>query len=234
MPNCFGRRAVGVGRKYWAIVQKDLLLELRGKDMWVTMAAFVVMVVFLFGFAVDPFRVRLAPVFPGLIWLAFLFAGTLAMGRGFEHEVQQDALTGLLVAPGDRLAIFLAKLTVAFLFLGSVEVVTLPLFFALFNQAVRGSLGTLGLILALGALGFVGTGTLFGAMAANTRAGQVLVPVLMLPFATPVLIMAVEATTGVLGVGRVGSPWAWIHALMAYDTLFLALPLLLYEYVWEV
>jgi heme exporter protein B len=223
-----------VGRKYWAIVQKDLLLEWRGKDMAVAMGAFVLMVVFMFGFAIDPYRVRLAPVFPGLVWLSYLFAGTIAIGRGFEHETQEDALTGLLVAPGDRLAIFLAKLTVAFLFMLAVEFVTLPVFFALFNQPAPASLLPLGLILMLGALGFVGTGTLFGAIAATTRAGQVLVTVLMLPFSVPVLIMAVEATTGVLGVAPVGSPWAWIHALMAYDVLFLALPLVLYEYVWEV
>jgi heme exporter protein B len=223
-----------MARKYWAIVRKDLLIEVRSKDMWVTMAAFVLMVVFVFGFAIDPYRVRLAPVFPGLVWLAFLFAGTLAMGRGFEHEVHEDALTGLLVAPGDRLAIYLAKLSVALLFMVTVEVLTLPVFFALFNQTLSGSVWDLGLTLGLGALGFVGTGTLFGAIAANTRQGQVLIPVLMLPFASPVLIMAVEATTGVLGTAQVGSPWAWIHALMGYDVLFLALPLVLYEYVWEV
>jgi heme exporter protein B len=223
-----------VGSKYWAIVWKDLRLEVRGKDTWVTMAAFILMVAFVFGFGVDPYRVPVRPVFPGLLWLSYLFSGTLTMGRGFEHEVQDDALTGLLVAPGDRLAIFLAKLTVHFLFLVSVEILTIPVFLALFNQALTGAWGVLGLILVLGALGFVGPGTLFSAMAANARAGSVLVALLMVPFSVPALVMAVEATTAAMHVAAVGSPWGWIHALMAYDALFLGLPLLLYEMVWEV
>lgn len=209
-------------------------MEVRGKDIWVTMAAFVVMVVFLFGFAIDPYDTNLRPVFPGVLWLGYFFAGMLAIGRGFEHEAQQDALTGLLAAPGDRLAIFLAKLTTAFLFMVTVEIGTIPIFFALFNQPLSGSVWDLGLILALGALGFVGTGTLFGAIAANTRSGNVLLPVLMMPFTVPVLIMAVEATSGILRVVPSINPWPWMHALMAYDVMFLALPLVLYDYVWEV
>jgi heme exporter protein B len=220
-------------RKYGSIVCKDLLIELRSKDTWVTMAAFALMVVFLFAFAVDPYRFRVGPVFPGILWLSFLFAGMLAVGRGFEHEVQSDAMVGLVMAPGDRLAIFAAKLTTGFVFMVGMEAVMTPVFFALFNQPWPDDWPLLGLLLALGALGFVGVGTLFGAIAANTRAGNVLLPVLLVPFGVPVLILAVEATAAVLHAGS-GSPWPWVHALMAYDLLFLGLPLILYEYVWEV
>jgi len=220
-------------RKYGSIVAKDLLIELRSKDTWVTMAAFTLMVVFLFAFAVDPYRVPVGPVFPGILWLSFLFAGMLAVGRGFEHEVQTDALAALMMAPGDQLAIFAAKLTTGFLFMLGMEAVMTPVFFALFNQPWPRQWLQLGLVLVAGALGFVGVGTLFGAIAANTRAGNVLLPVLLVPFGVPVLILAVEATTDLLHPAA-GNPWPWLGALAAYDVLFLGLPLLLYEYVWEV
>lgn len=222
-----------MARKYWAIVQKDLLLELRSKDIWVTMAAFTLMVVFLFAFAIDPYRVNMAPIFPGILWLSFLFAGMLAIGRGFEHEAQRDALVGLMVAPGDRLAIFAAKLTTAFVYMLTVELIASPVFFALFNQPLSAPLSLMILVLGLGTLGFVGVGTLFGAIAANTRSGNVLLPVLLVPFSVPVLILAVQATADILHPTS-GGPWPWLHALMAYDVLFLGLPLLLYEYIWEV
>jgi heme exporter protein B len=224
-----------MGRKYWAIVQKDIRMELRAKDMWVTMVAFVLMVGLLFGFAISPYQVNLTPVFPGILWLSFLFAGMLAVGRGFAHEAEEEALLGLMAAPGDRLAIFAAKVTTAFLFMVAMEVVMSPVLFALMNQGWHGSLPTYLLTLALGTLGFASVGSLFAAIAANSRGGSVLLPVLMAPFAGPVVIFAVEATAGILGTDpRSGGPWPWLHALMAFDALFVALPLLLYEYIWEV
>jgi heme exporter protein B len=224
-----------MGRKYWAIVAKDIRLEFRGKDIWVTMAAFVVMVALLFGLAIDPYTTRLKPVFPGILWLSFLFAGMLAVGRGFEHETENEALLGLMVAPGDRLAIFAAKLTTAFVFMFTVDLVLSPVVFAFLNEPFSGSLVDYILVLALGSVGFVSVGTLFGAMAAQTRAAHVLIPVMLAPFAGPVVIFGVEATSAILRSGGAGAaPWPWVYALIAFDVVFLALPLLLYEYVWEV
>lgn len=225
-----------MGRKYGAILLKDLQLELRTKETWVAMVAFAFMVALVFGIAVNPVRVPLSSVFPGVLWVAYLFAGMLGVGRGFEQEAREDALVGLLVAPGDRLAIFLAKLTGAFVFMFSMELLLLPFMVMLMAEPVRGgALPLLAATLALGTVGFVGVGTLFAAIAANTRSGSVLLPVLLVPFSVPVLILATEATAGVLGhVTPVVDPWPWLHALMAYDAVFLGLPLLLYEFVWEV
>ena len=223
-----------MGRKFVAIVRKDLLLEVRGKDMGVSMGAFALMVVLTFAFLVKPAGGQSSRMFPGLLWLVFLFSGMLAIGRGFEHEERDDALAGLLAAPGDRVGIYLAKVAVAFLFMVTVEGATFPVLAALFHEVVRGAVWQIGLVFALGTLGLVGTGTLFSAMAAHTRAGPVLIPVLMLPFSVPVLLMAVEGTAAILHAGPGGGPWPWLHALMAYDAGFLALPLVLSEYVWEV
>lgn len=215
------------------VVWKDLLLEFRTKDMWVTMMAFMLMVIFMFGFAVGAAHVDLRGVFPGILWMSFLFAGMIGIGRSFSHEVPEDALLGLVLAPGDRMGIFLAKVFVAFLFMMGMELLATPVFFVLFNEPWVGSLGLFLLILVLGAVGFVGVGVLLSAIAANTRAGDVLIPVALVPLEVPVMITAVQSTTLVLS-GNGQASWQWIHGLMAYDVIFLALPLLIYEYLWEV
>lgn len=220
-------------RKFWLIVEKDLRIEFRSHDTWATMMAFTIMVIFLFSFAVGTSRIPLTTVFPGILWLAFLFAGILGIGQAWGHETQEDTLTGLILAPGDRLAIFLAKLVVAFLFMMVLEVVASPIFFVLFNQPWDGRIGLYMLTLALGAIGFVGVGTLLSALAVNMRAGQMLLPVLLAPLEIPVMITAVQATTVILTSAK-DSPWNWLGGLMAYDAIFLALPLLLYDYLWEV
>lgn len=220
-------------RKFWVILDKDIRLELRTKDMWVTMMAFVLMIIFLFAFAVGTSRVNMTGVFPGILWMAFLFGGMISIGRTFSREVPEDTLSGLILAPGDRMAIFLAKVMTAFLFMMMMEVVASPIFFVLFNEPWTGAWGLYLLVLILGTIGFVGVGTLLAAMSAHLRSGEIILPVLLVPLEVPVMITAVQATTAVLSRPP-GNPWLWLHGLMAYDAIFLALPLVIYEYLWEV
>ncbi len=201
--------------------------------MWVAMTAFVVMVVFLFAFALDTNRVRLASVFPGILWMSFLLAGMIGMSRTYAHEIPEDTLTGLVLAPGDRMAIFLAKLTSAFLFMAVMELLTTPLFFVFFSEPWNGEWILLGMTLALGGLGIVELATLLSAVSVNLKSAEMVFMLLLFPLEIPVLITTVEATTAILS-NPVGNPWLWLHGLLAYDAIFLALPLLLYEYLWEV
>lgn len=197
------------------------------------MMAFVVMVIFLFAFAVGTDKFHNPGVFAGILWMSFLFAGIIGIGRTFGHELQEDTLSGLVLAPGDRMAIFLAKLTLAFLFMLAMEVIASPIFFVLFNQPFNGLWGMYLLTLVLGTAGFVGVGTLLSALSVNIRAGDMLLPVLLAPLEVPVIITAVQATQLILS-GTPNGAWNWLGGLAAYDAIFLALPLLLYEYIWEV
>lgn len=215
------------------IVYKDFLLEFKMKDSWVTMMAFVVMVIFLFAFALGADWRRLDAIFPGIIWMAYLFAGILGVGRTYGHELPEEALTGLMLAPGERTWIIAAKMFVAFCFMFGMELVASPLFFILLNQPWSGQWAPYLATLALGAWGFVGVGTLLSALSANVRGGEALLPVLMAPLAVPVIITAVEATKAILASPH-QNPWGWLEGLLAYDVIFSALPLLLYDYLWEV
>lgn len=217
-------------RKVWAVARKDLLIELRSRDVLSSAAIFTLLVLLIFNFALDLTGDTVRAVAPGVLWVTFIFAGMLTLGRTFARERERGALQGLLLAPLDRGALFVAKLLVNLILLGVVELVALPAFVALYNLNLRP--GALLIVVALGTLGFAGVGTLFAAVAANTRAREALLPLLLFPVLVPVIIGAVKATGETLpGAAATGPPW--LGLLVAFDAIFLALGYVLFEYVIE-
>lgn len=220
----------GYFRKVWAIARKDLLIELRSRDVLSSAVVFTLLVLLIFNFALDLAGETVRAVAPGVLWVTFIFAGMLTLGRTFARERERGALQGLLLAPLDRGALFLAKLLVNLILLGVVEVIALPAFVGLYNLSPRP--GPLLAVVALGTLGFAAVGTLFAAVAANTRAREALLPLLLFPVLVPVIIGAVKATGEALpGVAPAGPPW--LNLLLAFDAIFLALAYALFEYVVE-
>jgi heme exporter protein B len=217
-----------------AIVRKDTLEEFRSRESLAAMGVFGLLVATLFAFAFDPQGQDLRPVFAGLLWVGFLFAGMLGMGRSFARERENGALAGLLAAPVDPSAVFYGKLLANAAFVGLAEAVLLPAFFALLQVPWPGT-AALVAPLALATAGFVAVGTLMSAVVAQVRAGEVLLPLGAVPLLTPLLIAAVRLTQAALDPSAGGAPAAvWYGLLIAYDLVFLALPAVLFEYVAEV
>jgi heme exporter protein B len=217
-------------RKVWAVARKDLLIELRSRDVLSSAVVFTLLVLLIFNFAIDLTGDVVRAVAPGVLWVTFIFAGMLTLGRTFARERERGALQGLMLAPIDRGGLFVAKLLVNLFLLGVVEVFALPAFVALYNLAVRP--GALLAVVALGTLGFAGVGTLFAAVAANTRAREALLPLLLFPVLVPVIIGAVKATgESLTGASAEGPPW--LGLLVAFDAIFLALGYVMFEYVIE-
>lgn len=220
----------GYWRKVWAIVHKDLRIELRSRDVLSSVIVFTLLVLLIFNFALDLTGAVVAAVAPGILWVTFIFAGMLMLGRTFAREREGGALSGLLLAPLDRGGLFLAKLLVNLALLALVEVCALPAFAALYNLALAP--GRVALVALLGTLGFAGVGTLFAAVAANTRAREALLPLLLFPVLVPVIIGAVKATGATLVGAAPGGP-PWLGLLAAFDAIFLALSYIVFEYVLE-
>jgi len=217
-------------RKVWAVARKDLLIELRSRDVLSSAVVFTLLVLLIFNFALDLTGDTVRAVAPGILWVTFIFAGMLTLGRTFARERERGALQGLLLAPIDRGGLFVAKLLVNLALLGIVELVALPAFVGLYNLSLRP--GALLTVVALGTLGFAGVGTLFAAIAANTRAREALLPLLLFPVLVPVIIGAVKAT-GETMAGATASGPPWLGLLVAFDAIFLALGYVLFEYVIE-
>ncbi len=219
------------GRQIGALFWKDLLIELRTKDVLASMLVFGLLTLTVFTFAFDLRAESVLLVSPGVLWVAILFAGTLGLGRSYSHERESGSLEGLLLCPGDRSAIFVAKLLTNLVFLGLLEIVLLPVFSAFFDVSALKP-GVIGIIL-LGTVGFAAVGSIFGAMAVNTRAREVMLPVLLLPILIPLIIGAVKAT-GLLMDGQPWSEvWTWVNLLIAFDVVYLVVSFILYEFVIE-
>ena len=198
---------------------KDILLEIRTRDIVISVVVFAVLVVVVFNFALNVSPGLVNDLAPGILWVAFVFAGILAMNRAFVLEKDRGSLEGLLLTPVSRDAIYFGKMLGTLLFMIVVEAVLLPIFGVLFNFSAFSP----GLILAivLATIGFATVGTLFSAIAVHTRSREIMLPVLFLPIIVPVIIGAVEASAGsingdsIIGVGR------WMGLIAVFDALYL-------------
>ncbi|HJT57858.1 MAG TPA: heme exporter protein CcmB [Ktedonobacteraceae bacterium] len=210
------------------ILWKDIHCELRSKQTWTGMGLFALLVLVIFNFAFDLRVDNKAAIAPGVLWVAFVFASLLGLGRTIAAEREKGSLDRLLLCPVNRKAIYLAKLLGNMLFIGVVEIVALPIFAALFDVPLFGALLP---IVLLGTLGIAAVGTLFSAMAAATQARELLLPMLVFPLIVPVVISAVRAT-GTLMVPTANEP-PWLGLMAAFDIIFLSASMLTFEYVIE-
>ncbi len=210
---------------------KDILLELRTKEIITSMLVFAVLAVIIFNFAFDPTPAVLALVVPGILWVAFTFAGILGFNRSFILEKDRGSLDGLLLCPVSRDVIYLAKLAGTFLFMLTMEALLFPIFAVLYNVSLW--IPGLFLVTALATLGFAAVGTLFTAMAVNTRSREIMLPLLLLPVTVPVIIAAVEATAALLGGAGLAELGRWLTLLLAFDVIFLVISSFLFGAVLE-
>ncbi len=213
----------------FAILWKDVRCELRSKQTWIGMGLFALLVLVIFNFAFDLRVDNKASVAPGALWVAFVFASLLGLGRTIAAEREKGSMDRLLLCPVDCKAIYLAKLLGNLLFIGVVELVALPLYAALFDVPLFAS--ALIPIVLLGTLGVAVIGTLFSAMAAATRARELLLPILVFPLIVPVVIAAVRATATLLA--PVANDPPWLGLIVAFDIIFLSVSLLTFGYVIE-
>ena len=217
----------------WVILWKDLLTERRSKETLNALTFFALLLLLLFEFALGADRERLAAALPGLLWLGFILAGLLGVGRSCLAERENDCWEGLLLAPGDKSAIYLGKLAGNFLLMITVEAVLLALFGIFYNVDLWGALPALVGVSLLGTLGFAALGTLFAAMTAQVRARELLFPLLLLPVQVPMLLGTVKATEAVLAGQSLGEVGHWLKLLAAADLVYLVVGVLTFEFVLE-
>lgn len=220
-------------RRALAVAWKDLLVERRSKETLNALLFFSLLLLFVFQFALGPDRERLAGVLPGVLWLGFILSALLALGRTFVVEREHDCWEGLLLAPGDKSAIYLGKLGANLTLMAVVETLVLTLFVVFFDIDLGRAFPGLALVVALGTIGLGAVGTLFAAMTAHVRAREVLFPVLLLPVQIPVLLATVKATEGLLLGEPLGAVAHWVKLLAAADVVYVVIGLLTFDAVLE-
>ncbi len=214
------------------LLGKELRTEFRSRELLTTTVVFILMVIVLFSFTFDPTYTESRRFGPGLLWLAFLFAASLMLQPCFLREQTNDTLSALRLAVSDPFAIFLAKLIANTVFLLFTELLMLPIFAILYNVPVLRVLGQLVMVFFLGSLGVSIAGTALSAISAQARMRELLLPLLLLPLLTPVLVSSTQVTVGLLDATPF-MEWKGIGFLVAFDVVFLTALWLFGEYLLE-
>ena len=213
------------------IFAKDLRREARARDFVVAAIVLALLMLLTFAFAFDVAGAHVRRAAPGILWATLLFAGMLVAGRAFSAEEERGTLEGLLLAPVDRGAIYLGKFLGMLATMLALELLVLPAYAAFFG--VPALEPAVLLSVAAGTFGFAAAATLFGAIAAQARAREVFLPLLLLPTASPLVIAGVRATDVALGGPTVGAEMPWLQLILGGAVLYLAAALAVIDHVLE-
>jgi heme exporter protein B len=228
-----GYRSPSFLRDSWRIARKDLRIEFRTRSGFLSTATFAMLALAIFRFSWDPTAVRAIDLAPGVLWVIFTFAGLLGLNRAFSVEHADRALDALLASPVSREAVFAGKALGNLVFLLGVQLLALPTLALFFGLPIGvGWVGVAGVAL-LAAIGFVSVGTLFAAVASNTRLAEMLLPMLALPFFIPVIIPAAQATARMLVEQPLAEAVPALKILAAFDIVFVTACTLVFPYTLE-
>ena len=215
------------------VARKDLMIEFRTRSAFLSVVVFALLGIVIFYFAWDSTAVAAPDLAPGVLWVIFTFSGLLGLHRSFGVEHDDGAIDGLLASPIAREAIFLGKAGANLVFVLAVQAVAIPAVSLFYNLPLGGIALPLAGVAFLAAIGLVAVGTLFSAMAANTRLSELLLPMLSLPFFVPIVIPAAQATAKLLSGRPVVDAIAWLKLLLAFDIVFVAACMLAYPFTLE-
>lgn len=215
------------------IARKDLAIEFRTRTAFFSAVVFAVLAMVIFFFAWDPTSVAAIDLAPGVLWVIFTFAGLLGLQRSFNMEQADRAIDGLLASPAPREAIYLGKALANLVFVGAVEAVTILGVALFYNMPFGGRALALAGLAFLAAVGLVAVGTLFSAMAVNTRLAELLLPVLSLPFFLPIVMPAAQATAKLLAGRPIAEAAGWWKVLIAFDIVFVVACTLAFPFTLE-
>ena len=214
------------------LLEKELRTEYRSRELLTTTVVFILLVFMLFSITFHPTGSESQQFGPGLLWMAFLFAASLMLQACFLREQTNDTLSALRLTVSDPFAIFFAKLAASTLFLLLTELFMLPFFAGFFNVRILRVLPQLFVVFFLGSLGIAIPGTAFSAISAQARMRELMLPLLLLPVLTPVLIASTEVTAGLLN-SEPAMNYAGLGLIIAFDVVFLTALWLFGEYLLE-
>jgi len=212
------------------VLKKDFTIEVKSGEILYTTLFFAVSCVLIFAIAFVREGQPVEGAGAGILWIAVLFAGNLALGRTFERERYGETVRALLLTPAPRAAIYVGKLLGIVALLVAAECLLVPMVAFLFDAPLFARPLLLAAILGLGTVGFASVGTLFAAMLVRSRTRDVMLPILLYPITVPVIIAGVLGTSALLQ-SPADEPVAllWIWLLVSFDVVFVTLALWTFE-----
>lgn len=216
----------------WLVFRKDAVLEMRRRETLASMAAFGVLSLLIYNFALPLDGDQARNLAPGLLWVSVTFTSMLGLGKAFAVEKSNDVLDAWTASPAPRTALFVGKLAGNLVFIGTIELLMLPLFAAFFPLPAGVAWGGVLGVLVLGTFGLATLGTLFAAMTVSLRGREVVFPLLLLPMLVPVLIAAAHALSAFV-TGEANEAGPWLRLLAVADVIYLVASLWGFEFLIE-
>jgi heme exporter protein B len=232
-PTARPSRPPGLLAAAWLIARKDLAIEYRTRSAFFSALVFALLAVTIFYFVWDQTAVASVDVAPGILWVIFTFSGILGLHRSFGVEQASRAVDALIASPVDREAIFLGKALANAVFVVGVQALTIPAIALFYNLPLGRAGWAIAGIALLATVGLVSVGTLFSAMAVNTRLAELLLPMLSLPFFIPVVLPAAQATARLLNGRPLSETYDWLRILLAFDLVFVVACALAFPFTLE-
>lgn len=228
-------------RQIWALIEKDIIAELRTKEKFNAIIIFALQIIVVLALSFTNMLSLLSQSNPqrymilaGVLWVAFAFAAMLGLNRSFAREKDEGCIDGLLQAPIDRSNIYVSKVISNFIFLAVTQTLSLFIFMLFFNANIFNRFWHLLLVLGLSDLGFIAIGTLFSMISVNSKTRDLMLPILMIPVTSPILIRAIIGTNQVLDpLSKMKDFGSSVSALFFTDIMFLVVSYLVFEFVVE-
>ena len=215
-----------------AIIIKDIVVELRNKESVSSMLMFGLLAIVIFNFVFQSSGVDRSFLGPGILWVAFTFAGIIGLNRSLAMELDNDCMQGLLLAPLSRGELYLSKVASNFAFMMTAELFVLPAFVLFYNLSFDLKIAQIVGVALVATLGFVAIGTILSMISANTRMKEVMLPIMQIPITVPVIIAAVEATGMILRAETEGITFP-LAVLGSFSIVYLTVSYLVIDYVVE-
>jgi heme exporter protein B len=217
----------------WLLVRKDLAIEFRTRTAFLSALVFAVLAITIFYFTWDESIVSPNDRAPGVLWVVLTFSALLGLQRSFGLEEHDRGIDALLVSPVSRESIYLGKAIGNLIFLCGIQLIAIPSLALFYNLPVGRPLFIVSGIVFLAMVGIVAIGTLFSAMAVNTRLAELLLPMLSLPFFVPVLMNAAQAASRIFAGRPVAEVMPWLKILIGFDIVFVLACTLAFSFTLE-
>jgi heme exporter protein B len=214
------------------LIWKDLKIEMRTKQMINPMIIFSLMVILSFKFATSVHPVELESVAPAILWITFTFAGMFGLSASFSKEKDRDSLSGLLLCPSDRSAIYLSKMISNLIVIFIIECAAIVFFVVFFSYDFNSSFLFFFLVMILGTLGYVIIGTLLSAISIHTKSREILLPILLIPLVIFTVIMPAITATGEIFIGSsITNIYDELQLLGMFNLIYFIVAMILFEYI---
>ena len=215
------------------LLRKDLMIEFRSREILISMITFGAAITLLYAFAFRPSPESMQTFAPGLIWMVFLFVSVLALHRSYSLEKEFDAFSMILSAPVERSILFISKYLSGFIFLIVAQMVLLPLFFLFLQLSMPVNLAQMLGVFILVDLGISAVGSLLSATVMRVRVNEMLLPLLLFPMVTPLLISAVKSTASIMDNQPFNQWKLWFQLIVSFVIVYSVMGYLIFDYVSE-